>query len=140
MDAETLEQYASYYLRRLPDDVNAWHALAEADPKIVPVLINAFRAERDAEVRALILEAISNYRDPASIACLAEALADPAPSVWKQALDALVALDRPECIAAIEGARGRRFAREEDAVDFRRWLDEAVEQLRHGVFGDKDIT
>jgi hypothetical protein len=139
MDTQTLEQFALYYLGRLPDDADAWHALAEADPNIVPILIKAFRAEQDARVRAQILEAIGNYRDPASIACFSEALGDPAPSVWKQALDGLVALDRPECVAAIESARGRQFLRKEDAVDFRRWVDEAVDQLRRGFFGEKDI-
>jgi len=138
MDAETLEQFASYHLRRLSHDADAWHALAQADPRIVPILINAIRTEHDARVRVLILEAIRNYREPASIPCFAEALADPEPSVWKQALDGLVALDRPECIVAIEDARGRTFPREEDAILFREWLDEAVAQLRHGYFREKD--
>jgi len=57
--------------------------------------------------------------------------------VWKEALNGLVALDRPECEAALEAARGRRFDFESEGARFRELVDEALEQLRHGFFGEK---
>jgi hypothetical protein len=38
----------------------------------------------------------------------------------------------------IEGARNRTFECEQDATYFRSFLDEAIDQLRHGFFGEKD--
>ena len=138
MDARDLEEYAAYYLPRLADDEDAYHALIEADAAILPILVRAFRRERDGKLRAKILEVMWQHRDPSIIPVLAEALQDPSPRVWKEAFDGLVTLDRPECIGVIEGARNRTFEREQDATYFRSFLDEAIDQLRHGFFGEKD--
>jgi hypothetical protein len=139
MDAKELEEYAAYYLARLEGDPSALDSLTEADPTIVPILLNAFRSERRPRLRRLmILSAIIIYRDPASIEYLAEALHDPVFEVWDTALAGLIALDRPECLAILEAARRRRFERETEDTYFRTLLEEAIEAVRHGFFGEKD--
>jgi hypothetical protein len=138
MNTTELEQYAAYYLRRLGDDENAFFALIEADHAILPVLARAFRAERDPKTRAGILEVIWQHRTPAAVPILDEALQDLSKLVWKQALDGLVAIDLPECLVVLEHAHCRRLPTESVATEFQDAVDEAIDQVRHGLFGEKD--
>ena len=112
-------------------------ALEFADHAILPILGRHLKEERDAEVRERIIEIIGEHRVPTALPILAEALFDESPLVWKKALDGLVTLDLPECVNAIAAARSRAFGREKDSQYFQEWLDEAIQQLREGVFGEK---
>ena len=136
MNPSELEEYAAYHLARLGE--NAYFSLIEADHAILPILVRAFRAERDPASKAEILEIIWQHRQPEAIPVLFEALYDPSPAVWKQALDGLVTLDQPDCMTAIEKARGRTFEKEKDRKYFLEFLDEAIHQLRYGEFDQKD--
>ena len=136
MEVKDLEEYAAFYLKRLPED-DAYHSLIEAGPHIIPILAKAIVSQKDGRIRAQILQVIWEQRHPSAIPILADALRDPSPHVWKQALDGLVTLDRPECVAVIEAAQDRRFESEQDAVQFRDWMKEAINQLRHGDFGER---
>jgi hypothetical protein len=137
MNSTELEQYAAHYLPRLGDDEGAYFALIEADHAILPILARAFREERDAKGRERILEVIWQHRTPSVLPILGEALQDSSELVWKQALDGLFAIDSPECLAVLERARDRIFLTEAMAAHFQAYVDEAIDQLRHGVFGEK---
>lgn len=137
MTPRDLEDYVAYYLPRLGADEDAFFSLIERRDGIVPLLVRAFRSEQDPRRKARVLEVTWQHRDPSTISVLAEALLDPAPEVWKESLNGLVALDGPECEAALEAARGRRFDSESEGAYFRELVDEALDQLRHGFFGEK---
>ncbi len=74
-------------------------------PSALPILIDAFRREPDNSVRAFLLNVIWEFRSPASIPVLAEALNDPDPEVWKQALDGLVTIKSKEARNALQAAK-----------------------------------
>jgi HEAT repeat protein len=120
-------EMASYYIQRLtgPDGEDAYHSLVEADDAVVPLLIEASRVERNSAIRAELVEIIWQHRLPETVRFLAEALDDPAPEVWKSALDGLVALGGPSAIRVLESAKQKAFPR--DRAD---WIDEALQQLR----------
>lgn len=114
-------------LRRLGDDDDAFFALIEAHHAILPVLSRAFHAERDPKTRARILEVIWQHRTPRAVHILGEALQDSSRLVWKQALDGLVAIDSPECLAVLEHARHQKFPTAAVAAEFQDAVDEAID-------------
>lgn len=103
----------------------AFHGLRELGPDALPAMQSAYHVEPDPIVRAMIIEAIWQHRQPSTIGFLAEALRDPAPPVWKQALDGLVTLASPDSIHRLESARDR-----ETDPERRAWIEEALEQAR----------
>jgi hypothetical protein len=97
---------------------------------ILPELMAAFRSERDSRVREFLVEIIWQHRQASTIPFLKEALHDGATAVWKQALDGLVALASSAALDVLRDARPtRQFPTQREAEEFRRWLDEAIEQL-----------
>jgi len=125
-----------HYIQRLagPDGEDAYHSLVEANDAIVPFLIEAFRAERSPAIRAELVEIVWQHRLPETVGFLAEALDDPAPEVWKSALDGLVTLAGQAAISILVSAKQRTQGGEK--AD---WIDEALEQIReqenHGEHG-----
>jgi HEAT repeat protein len=134
---ENAEHLLSKVRMKTDDAESAACALEFADHAVLPILGEAYRSERDTEVRERIIEIVGQHRVPSAIRILAEALYDDSSLVWKKALDGLVTLNQPECVRAIEAARNRAFRREKDSEYFQEWLDEAIQQLREGVFGEK---
>ena len=112
------------------DEDHALHGLIELPNEALPDLIEHFRAESLAPVRALLIKAIWEHREPATIPFLAEALQDRDEEVWQEALDGLVALASREGLGVLEGAKASRSNRTEDDKRFHRWLEEAIEQVR----------
>ena len=104
----------------------ALEGLVELGEPALPALIEAYRADADPVVRALVVEAIWQLRTHASIDFLAEALQDPDAIVWKQVLDGLVTLASPESLRVLEGARDRIG---EDREAFREWVDGAIDDV-----------
>ena len=137
MNPSELEKYAAYYLARL-GTMRVECDLVCVDHAIVPILVRAFRAEREPALKAELLNIICQHRQPEAIPVFSEALYDPSPLVWKQALDGLVTFAHPDCIAVIESARGRAFEKEKDRKHFLEFLDEAIHQLRYGELSQKD--
>jgi len=78
----------------------AFFGLLEMDHAVLPELMAAFRAEGDVWVRAFLVEAIWQHRQPSAISFLGEVLCDPEPVVGRETLDGLVTLASPE---ALEG-------------------------------------
>lgn len=119
-----------YYLEmfRQGDTDAAFHGLLEIDREILPELMEVFRAKRDIGVREYLIEVIWEYREPSVIPFLGEALSDTEPRIWRQALNGLVALASPAALDFLRAARTRQFRTQRETEEFRRWLEEAIEQ------------
>ncbi|RPI78914.1 MAG: HEAT repeat domain-containing protein [Desulfobacteraceae bacterium] len=103
----------------------------------LPYFSAAFEHEQDPQRRALLIEIIWEFRDIAVLPALSAALNDPSPLVWKEALNGLVVLDSEDCVKVIEAAKARPFKKEKDSIYFREWLNEAIQQLKEGFYGEK---
>jgi len=109
----------------------AFHGLFELGEAAIPRLAEAYRAESDPAVRSLLVEVVWQLRSHSSIDFLGEALQDPNPEVWQEALDGLVTLASPAALRILESTRDRRAAsQEEDGGDFREWIEGAIEDVR----------
>src|SRR6476619_3563897 len=80
----------------------ALDGLVDLGEAAIPRLVEVYRAESDPSIRSILIEVIWQLRSPASIEILAEALMDPSPEVWRQALDGLVTLASPESLRVLE--------------------------------------
>jgi hypothetical protein len=120
----------TYHLDRFRKDnhEDAFFGLLEMSHEILPELMAVFRRENDIRVRAFLVEVIWQHRQASVIPFLGEALGDSEPTVWKQALDGLVALASP---AALDTLRAARL--QQRTADFGRWLDEAIEQVESEI-------
>jgi hypothetical protein len=81
----------------------------------------------------MLVEAIWQLRSPSSLDLLGEALQDPAPEVWREALDGLATLASPESLRILESTRDGLVASDEegsDGDDLRGWIDGAIEDVR----------
>jgi hypothetical protein len=131
-----LRQFAAHYIEQLrgPDAQDAFFSLIEADAAVVPLLIDAFKIEQDAGMRAALVEVIWQHRLPETISFLSEALADSDAAVWKEALDGLVALAGTAAIEALESARDRILPHDPKGTVQVDWIDEAIQQIRREKF------
>jgi hypothetical protein len=127
---ETATIQIAYYLERFRkgDRDGSFFGLLEMEHEILPELMAAFRIERDGRVREFLVEVIWQHRQPSVIPFLGEALHDVDPVVWKQALDGLVTLASPTALETLSEAR-----KLQPAADFRRLLDEAIEQAESEI-------
>ena len=123
---EQIAYYSEMFHHGNVDD--SFHGLLELDRDILPELMAVFRQEQDAEVRELLVEVIWQYRDSSVIPFLGEALSDPDPRVWRQALDGLVALASPAGLDILHMARARRFPTVRETKEFCHWLEDAIDQ------------
>jgi HEAT repeat protein len=128
-----LHSYAAYHIERLKSEPdNASCSLIHANPAIVPILIQAFRAEEDAYTRAMLIEIICRHQPPHTVEFLAEALNKPEPQVWKAALDWLVWTGGDRALTILESAKHEA----QDAAQPERleWIDEAIRQVQRGIW------
>lgn len=110
------------------DADNAFHGLLEIGRDVLPELMEVFRSERDIEVREFLVGVIREYRERSVIPFLGEALSDAEPRIWRQALDGLVTLASPAALEVLRAARIRQLPTRRATEEFRRWLEEAIEQ------------
>jgi hypothetical protein len=104
---------------RAGDGDDAFFGLIDLQTDPIPGLTAAYRVEPDATVRAFIVHVLWQRRDPRTVGFLAEALNDPDPETWKQALDGLVALGNHQAKAALGVALA-------GAAERRAWIAEAL--------------
>jgi HEAT repeat protein len=119
-------EIVDYYVEkaRTGDSEAAFHGLRALANSTLPALQDAYRSETDADVRALLVHAIWQHRQPSAIEFLGDALRDPSPEVWKQALDGLVTLASPEAKRVLQVAATR-----DENKERRDWIAEAIEQV-----------
>jgi hypothetical protein len=103
--ARQIHHYLDVFRRG--DRDTAFHGLLEMDRRILPELMAAFRIEHDIAVREFLVEIVWQSRDESIIPFLAEALIDPEPRIWRQALNGVVALASPAALDALRAARTR---------------------------------
>lgn len=129
----------AHYLERyhMGDADGAFHGLLELDQASLPELVHEFYAATETRLRVFLLGVIWQHRQQSVIPVLGEALLDSEPEVWREALDGLVALASPASLEALYAARMRSFTRQEDAKEFRCWLEEAIEQAEFVVRKDR---
>lgn len=104
----------------------AFFQLVEMNHGIIPELIAAYRKEPMSSIRAFLVEVIWQHRQPETIPLLAEALDDPEPDVWMQALDGLVTLASSESLATLTSRKLRSPANS----TIHEWIEEAIEQVQ----------
>ncbi len=110
----------------------AFFGLLELDHDVLLALMEAYRAEPDAEIRALLVEVIWQHRQPSANPFLAQVLQNPEPEIWKRALDGLVAMASSESLDALHTAR------ESGDGEFRKWVEEAIGQVREQLHARQD--
>jgi HEAT repeat protein len=120
----TITSYLDY--ARTGNREAALQGLIDLGEEAIPRLVNAYRAEAGPAIRTLIVEVVWRLRSHASIEFLGEALQDPAPEVWKQALDGLVTLAAPRSLEILEAAR--QSVRVPDD-GFQAWVEGAIQEL-----------
>ncbi len=127
---DELEDSVAHYVSLLgtPSSEDAFLGLLHLGPRALPHLTSAFLCESRPEVRATLVEVIWQTRSPEVITFLAQALEDPDPAVWKEALDGLVSIGGPQSIAVNQCARANSSTNAAK-YELLGWLDEALEQL-----------
>jgi hypothetical protein len=111
-------------LTRSGDYEQAFHSLRELDDSALSAFQDAYRSQTDPKVRSLLVHAIWQHRQPSVIGFLGDVLQDPAPEVWKQALDGLVTLATPEARRVLQSVAVQDIDEER-----RDWIVEAIEQI-----------
>ena len=118
---------------RRGDTDNAFHGLLELDRDVLPELMADARTEPDIRIREFLVGVIWQYRDPSVIPFLGDMLSDSEPRMWQQALNGLVTLASPASLEVLRAARTRSFPTPQASEEFRRWLEEAIEQAATGA-------
>ncbi len=124
--ASQIAHYLEMFRRGGDDD--AFHGLLEIDRNILPELMAVFRSESDIAVREFLVEVICEYREQSAIPFLGEALSNSEPRIWREALNGLVTLASPAALDVLRAARSRQFLTQGETDEFRRWLEEAIQQ------------
>jgi hypothetical protein len=126
-----IREAVCYYLERMRtgDTEDPFFGLLDLGPRALPLLIAEANKIENRPIRAMLVEVIWQYRSPEAIDFLGEALSDPDPRVWKQALDGMVAIGGPAAIRWIRTTAERVASgaiRNGLSAD---WLSEALEQV-----------
>jgi hypothetical protein len=114
---------------RSGDEEAALHGLIELPDNALAELIEYFRSEELAPIRALIVKALWERRD-SSITFLGEALRDPEEEVWQEALDGLVTLGSTQSLEVLQTAKTSGSSRQGNDRRFQLWIEEAIEQVK----------
>jgi len=115
---------------RAGDEELAFFTLIELPDDILPALIDTFRGEQSSAIRAFLVKAAWERRDPSVLPFLSEVLFGAEEDAWQQALDGLVAFATPQSLEILQAARSRPFNEESAAKRFHLWLEEAIEQVK----------
>jgi len=120
-----LQEYVEQCVAELsgPNAFKARHSLVEAGPAALPLVIEAFLAIEDPQVKVSLIQLIAEYRSNEAVPFLQEQLKDSSTAIWQAALEAMVILCSPEALHALHVSRAT-------ATDLQRWMiDEAIQQI-----------
>jgi HEAT repeat protein len=122
---QDLQEFVDHYVSELsgPNAFSAWHSLIEAGPSALPLVIEAFHAAPNPQVKISLVKLASEYRSETAVPFLVMCLSDRRSDIWKAALDGLVILGGA---AAMEGLREARTTAPRDQ---RHWIDDAMQQI-----------
>jgi hypothetical protein len=127
-----MDDQIDYWIERFRegDLESAFHGLLDVGHEAIPDMISIFRTTPEREIRVFLAGVIRRYNDPSTLSFFREAIYDPDSYVWKEGMDGLVSLASQPALDALQSARDRQFVDQQDANDFRSWLDEAIEQVK----------
>jgi hypothetical protein len=130
-----MDEQIQYWIEQYQkgDQDNAFHGLLEIGHKATAKLIDCFHKTSDHQLRAFIVHVIRNYHNSSSIEFFKEALLDPNPDVWKEAMDGLISLASPQSLESLQSANNRQFTNQQDTNMFREWLEEAIQQVHTAI-------
>jgi hypothetical protein len=120
----------SFYLRqyRQSKSEDAYFALIHLDEAQLPDLMVAYHHEVDVDIRALLVEVVSHYKQPNTLDFLRTALQNAHPSIWKNALDGIVSIGGQRGIEILEEEKQRQLA-DKASADRIEWIEEAIQQI-----------
>jgi HEAT repeat protein len=124
-------------LMRGNDPEHAFFGLLHLGSEAVPLLIAEAARPENESIRPQLVEVIWQYRDPRAIEFLGQALSDPEPEVWKEALDGLVAIGGQESAAWLKQTQDRLARGEVDNGLTADWISEALEQIETWAIGSQ---
>ena len=123
----TTESIVNHYLGEFRagrcDD--AFHSLIEADPAVIPDLINAYEDTSDLNTRVFVIEVISKFRLDSSLCFLRHALRRDEARIWKAALNGMVIAESLEAVDAMDHV----LSSVQDS-DKREWIEEAIDNAK----------
>jgi len=121
-----------HYLREWHSSgwASAYHSLVELGPPALPELQKQLAVSRDRAFRAALVELAGRMHSEAALPLFEAALRDPAPEVWKAALDGLVALASPASLLLLEEAVEREPPGRTGFPEWEAWVREALQQAR----------
>ena len=107
-----------------PSAADAWFSLVERGASALPDLARSFDETSDVATRAAIMTVVAQQRSRAAVALLERGLRSDAPTIWKAALDGVVAIGGAEAEQTVARALTNVSA------DKRAWLEEAAGQIK----------
>ena len=126
-NSEAISYYLGAIRRGDKGEENAIHRLVELGDEVIPFLSASFATEKNPDVRATLLRVARMTNAPASLSLFAQALEDWSPTVWKGALDGLVAAANSEALLIAQHGKGRADAQKGE------WIDEAIDQIQEAM-------
>ena|SRR5687768_17506225 len=126
---QDLQEFVDHYVAELsgPNAFSARHSLIEAGVSALPLVVEAFQASTDPQVRLSLVQLVSEYRSDSAVSFLVACLSDRRPEIWHSALDGLVILGGVNALDALRGAYS--IAPREQ----RRAIDEAMQQVMNDI-------
>jgi HEAT repeat protein len=127
-----IEALVDHYLREWDSSgwARAYHSLVGLGPPVLPELEKQLAASRDGSFRAALVELAGQLRSEDALPLFEAALRDPAPEVWKAALDGLVVLATPASLLLLEQAGEREPPGRTEPPEWEAWVREALQQAR----------
>jgi|SRR5688572_22857110 len=122
---QDLQEFVDHYVSELagPNAFSAWHSLIEAGASALPLVVEAFHASANPQVKLSLVKLASEYRSETAVPFLMLCLSDRRSDIWKAALDGLVILGGAAAMEAL------RAARTTASSDQRPWIDDAMQQI-----------
>ena len=101
----------------------------------LPLIAEEYEREANGGRRRWLIHCLWQYRDRAAIPILVSALADPDERVWKESLEGLVTLGGVDVLTAL--AEAVPASQGPTQAERRRWIEEAIEQVRSATPADR---
>ena len=137
-----MNEQVRYYIQRFQegDRETASYGLLELNPFPTNDLIGLFHTTTEPDVRRYAAWIIRMSNDPTVLSFFEEIVYDPDPEVWKEGMDGLVVFASQSSLKVLETAKNRQFNRQQDALQFREWLEEAIEQVKETIQSRQNQT
>lgn len=129
MNAEEIAHYLQQ-LHSSDSEAAYFSLLTDTVTEDLPALIAAYEAERNAKVKAALVEIVWQKRMPDCLDFLKLALQRPESAVWQAALDGIAAIGGEAALSLLKTEKSRLFATLAADTSFRiGWIDEAIDRI-----------